>query len=462
MKNGMKVLVLNRPGAPVVSLQMAFKAGAVDEPSGRTGMAHLLEHMLFKGTRTLGTSDWKAEEPVLAELEKTGKALDALRRAGKEGGPEGAALKSKLADLQKESAKYVVKGEIDALYARNGGVGLNASTSADMTNYFVSLPSNRLELWAAIESERMRDPVLREYYTERAVVAEERRERSEAQPQGLLYRALLATAYAAHPYRNPVIGWDSDLDNLDVDATREFYASHYGPDNAVVVAVGDVEPEKFFALVERYFGDLPPRAKVEPAPTDEPEQLGHKTVHVDFDSQPEGVLAYHKPTVPSRDDYVMDVADGVLSGGAASRLVSELVYKRKLLTSVSTSNGIPGARYDNLFAVFFTPARGVSLAEAANAVRAELRKLAETPPTREELDRVIASLEADMVRGLISDAGLARRLAYYQVIAGDWRYVENLAGVLATVTPEEVAAAARKYFAPANETLATVGREGPK
>lgn len=457
LPNGLQMIVLNRPGAPVVSLHMAFKVGAVDEPSGRTGMAHLLEHMLFKGTRALGTKDWAAEEPVMAEIEKTAKKLDRLAREGKAGTPEGQALAKTLGDLQNEASRYAVKGEIDALYSQNGGVGLNASTSADMTDYFVSLPSNRLELWATIESDRMRDPVLREYYTERSVVGEERRQRSEAKPQGLMYRALLATAFSAHPYRNPVIGWDSDTDLLDVDATRDFYRRFYGPDNAVVVAVGDVQPEAFFSLVERYFGDIPARGGERATPTVEPPQAGGKTVKVTFDAQPDGVLAYHKPTLPDRADYVMDVADGVLSGGAASRLVSDLVYKRKVLTSVSTSNGLPGARYANLFAVFFTPAQGVSIEDAAAAVRVELKKLGDEPPTKDELARVIASLEADLVRGLLSDAGLARRLAYFQVIAGDWRYVERLPTVLSTVTGQEVADAARKYFTADNETLAWVG-----
>lgn len=459
--NGMTVFVLKRPGAPVVSLQMAFRAGAVDEPSGRTGMAHLLEHLLFKGTRTLGTSDWAAEEPLLAEIEKAGRELDALKRGGASEEKVSAAS-ARLVELSQRAGKYVVKGEIDGLYSRNGGVGLNASTSADMTNYYVSLPSNRLELWAAIESERMRDPVLREYYTERAVVAEERRERSETQPGGMLFQALLSAAFSAHPYRNPVIGWPSDLDYLDIEPTREFYRTHYGPDNSVVVAVGDVEPEPFFGLIERYFGDIPARGTATIPPTVEPPQAGPRAVTVYFDAQPRGVLAYHKPSLPHRDDYVMDVADGVLSSGDSSRLVRELVYKRKILNSVGTSNGFPGARYPNLFVVSFTPAESVTLEEAAQAVRDELKKLATTPPDRTELDRVLAGLEADMVRGLIQDAGLAQRLAFYQTVAGDWRYIERLPKVLAGVTPQEVADAAARYFTPENETFAVLKSKASK
>lgn len=462
LANGMTLLVLKRPGAPVVSLQMSFKVGGVDEASGRTGMAHLLEHMMFKGTKTLGTRDFAAEEPLLKEIEKVGGELDSLKRKGSGDRERLESLQKRLGELQKEEGGLVVKGEIDFLYARNGGVGLNATTSSDMTSYFVSLPSNRLELWAAIESDRMREPVLREYFTERAVVAEERRERNETQAGGMLYLALLNTAFGAHPYRNPVIGWPSDLDHLDLAATREFYNSHYGPDNAVVAAVGDVDPEGFFALVERYFGDIPARGRDFDPPTLEPAQTGPKKVVVHFASEPEAVLGYHKPTLPSRDDYIMDIVDGILSSGGAARLVNELVYKKKILASVSSNNGLPGARYDNLFAVFFSPAQGVTVDEAANAVRGELKRLTTDPPTREELDRVLAQLEAELVKGLVSDSAIARRLAFFQVVAGDWRYIEKLSEVLATVTPQEVAAAAARYFTDDNETFAAVVAGGAK
>ncbi|HSH69221.1 MAG TPA: pitrilysin family protein, partial [Deferrisomatales bacterium] len=255
LENGVTVLALRRPGAPTVSLQMTFGVGGVDEPAGRTGTAHLLEHMLFKGTRDLGTRNWGQEKPLLAQIEETGRALDGARREGREA--DAGRLAARLAELQGRHRPLVVKDEIDAIYARNGAVGFNAFTTVDLTSYIVSLPANRLELWARIESERMRDPVLREFYVERDVVEEERSQRYGADPGGLLYEALLSTADAAHPYRDPVIGWPSDLANLDPEPTREFYRRYYGPEHLVVVAVGAVDPDAFFALAERYFGDLP-------------------------------------------------------------------------------------------------------------------------------------------------------------------------------------------------------------
>jgi len=461
LANGLTALVLPRHASPTVSLQMTFRVGGVDEPAGQTGTAHLLEHMLFKGTRTLGTADWAREAPLLEQIEAVGRALDAERRRGAAADPGRVAeLSARLADLHQAHRPLVVKDEIDGIYARNGAVGFNASTSADLTSYTVSLPANRLELWARIESERMRDPVLREYYVERKVVEEERAQRYGSDPGGRLYEALLSTAYAAHPYRDPVIGWPADLGGLDLADTREFYQRHYGPDNCVVAAVGDVEPEAFFRLLERYFGPLPARGDGAGYRTEEPAQAGPKWVEVIFDAEPRLIVGFHKPTLPHRDDYVFDVIDALLSDGRSSRLVRELVDRRRVAVSVSAANGIPGARYPNLFAVFLTPVSGVAPEEAEAALLGELGRLAEEPPTAEELAKVVRRLEADRVRSLLSNAALARQLAYFQAVAGDWRYLEEHAGVLATVTPEEVARVARAYFTPENRTVAVLRPAG--
>ncbi|MBE0618697.1 MAG: insulinase family protein, partial [Proteobacteria bacterium] len=404
LANGLTVLVLPRHAAPTVSLQMTFRVGGVDEPAGQTGTAHLLEHMLFKGTRTLGTADWSREAPLLEQIETVGRALDAERRKGEAADPTRVEeLADRLAELQQAHRPLVVKDEIDGIYARNGAVGFNASTSADLTSYTVSLPANRLELWARIESERMRDPVLREYYVERNVVEEERAQRYGSDPGGRLYEALLSTAFAAHPYRDPVIVWPSDLAGLDIADTREFYERHYGPDNCVVAAVGDVDPEAFFQLAERYFGPLPPRGSGPGYRTEEPSQGGPKRVEVVFEAEPRLLVGFHKPTLPHRDDYVFDVIDAVLADGRASRTRRELVDRRRVAASVSTVNGLPGARYPNLFAVFLTPVSGVAPEEAEAAVLAELERLAEEPPTADELAKVVRRLEADRVRSLLSN-----------------------------------------------------------
>mgnify|MGYP001216237375 CR=1 FL=1 len=463
LKNGMHLLMLPRTGAPVVTLQITFKVGSVDEVEGKTGMAHLFEHMLFKGTTTLGTSDWEAERPIIEEIEAVGEELDALRAAGEGESERSRALLEELAKLQESERRYIVKDEIDAIYSRNGGTGFNAFTTPDMTSYIVSLPAGRVELWASIESARMRDPVLREFYVERDVVKEERRQRREGEPVARMMEELKAAAFTTHPYRNPVIGWPGDLDTLSVKDTRAFYKKYYGPDNAVVTAVGDINPDDFIALCERYFGPIPSSGfRRYPLPS-EPKQTEARRVELKLDAEPIAILAYHKPTLPHRDDYVLDVVDGILSYGRSSRLVRSLVEEKKVLTSVSTQNGSPGARYDNLFLLYAEPAPGVTADEALKALREELALLAAIPPTREELERVVRKMEADMVRSLLSDGGLSRRLSYFQTVAGDWRYAEENPRILKTVTPEEVSAVCAKYFAPENETavlLIPTGGEG--
>jgi len=461
LDNGLTVLVLPRHFSPTVSLQMSYLVGGIDEASGETGMAHLLEHMLFKGTKRLGTLDWTAEEPLLKEIEEVGTALDNEKRKG-DGADQSKVeqLKNQLSNLQKKHSKLVVKGEIDAIYSRNGAVGFNASTSSDMTNYTVRLPSNRLELWARIEAERMREPILREFYKERDVVLEERRQRYETDPGGRLYNALLSTAFVASPYRDPVIGWPSDIAFLDIEATRKFYEKYYGPNNACIVAVGDVEPDEFFELVEKYFGDIPRRENIVRAITEEPPRDGQRRVEVIFDAEPSLTIAYNKPTLPSRVDYVFDVIDSVLTDGRSSRLVRRLVDEKKLAASIYSANGLPGARSQNLFAFFITPLAGVEISEIESALNSELKALSENPPSREELDRVIRRIEASRVRQLISNTGLARSLAYYQMIAGDWRYMDELPAVLKTITPEEVAETARTYLTDANRTTAVLRPKG--
>jgi len=463
LKNGMRLLLLPREGAPVVTLQITFKVGSVDEVEGKTGMAHLFEHMLFKGTTTLGTRDWEAERPIFEKIEEVGAALDSLRARGEGESERAKTLAAELAELQQSERKYIVKDEIDAIYSRNGGTGFNAFTTPDMTSYIVSLPAGRIELWAAIESERMREPVLREFYVERDVVKEERRQRREGEPVARIMEELKAAAFTTHPYRNPVIGWPEDLDALGLADTRTFYKKYYGPDNAVVTAVGAVDPDDFIEVCERYFGPIPSSGFRRYPLTSEPKQVEARRVEVRLDAEPIALLAYHKPTLPHRDDYVLDVVDGILSYGRSSRLVRSLVEEKRILTSVSTQNGSPGARYDNLFLLYAEPAPGVTADEALKALREELALLAAIPPTREELVRVVRKMEADMVRSLLSDGGLSRRLSYFETVAGDWRYAEEHPRILKTVTPEEVSAVCAKYFTPENETsvlLIPAGGEG--
>jgi predicted Zn-dependent peptidase len=252
LANGLTVILVERHGAPVFSAVYGFKVGSVDELPGITGTAHLFEHMAFKGTPKIGTSDYEKERPVMDEVNRVGRELSLEIVKGDRADPEKVkSLRERLAALEKEQSRYIVKDEIDQIYNNAGGVELNAGTGTDSTQYVISLPSNRLELFCAMESERIRNAVLREFYTERSVIQEERKQTTEAVPARLLSEIFMGAAFLAHPYKNPVVGWASDIASVTLEEAAAFKAKYYTPNNCVLAIVGDVRPETAFPLIER-------------------------------------------------------------------------------------------------------------------------------------------------------------------------------------------------------------------
>ena len=328
LANGLTVLMVERHETPIVCINITFAVGGINEQIGQTGLAHLYEHMAFKGTRSVGTTDYEKEKPILDEIGTVGTELDQRQRDAiiKDGGPtadDRAAIESlqkRLKELQTQAAEYVVGNEMALLYQRHGGVGLNASTGKDLTRYMISLPANRLPLWAAIESDRMAHPVLREFYKERGVVMEERRMRNDDSPNGLLFETFTSAAFRAHGYGVPTIGWGSDILSLTPAATDIFFKTHYGPNRATIALVGDINPKETIALIEQTFGKIPAASPAPPLVTVEPEQRGERRVEVEFDAEPAMVIGYHKPTIGHPDDFVFDVIDAVLSEDSTSRL----------------------------------------------------------------------------------------------------------------------------------------------
>jgi predicted Zn-dependent peptidase len=462
LANGMTVLLVERHQTPVVSINLTFKVGGMNESTGMTGVAHLYEHMAFKGTRTLGTQDYERERPLLAELDRLYNAIE-TERASYRDGSEAASQEMKgllqaFKETQEKADSLVIGNEMALLYQRHGAVGLNASTGKDVTRYTVSLPANRLPLWAAIESDRMAHPVMREFYKERAVVMEERRSRTEDNPGGLLYEAFVAAAFQAHPYGFPTIGWASDIQKLTPGATKEFFRTYYGPGSAVVAIVGDIVPSKVIALVERSFGRIPPTPRPPSVVTIEPVQRGERRVEVEFDAEPRLVLGYHKPAINHPDDFVFDVIDSVLSDGVTSRLYRSLVVEQRLAASVFTGSGYPGTRAPNLFVVGATPLAPHTPAEVERAIYKELDRLKAEPVSKEELEKVLNNLDASLVRSLRSNSGLASQIAYFQTVSGDWRYVLRAREQIAAVTTADIQRVASQYLTKSNRTVATLVR----
>lgn len=458
LENGLTLLMVERHVSPTVSAYISFKVGAVNEDSRHRGVAHLLEHMLFKGTKTLGTRDFSAEEKQLVRIEELGQKIDDLKNQPDADPQQLETLREQLTSLQQEHRQLVVKDEFSKIYAENGGVGYNAFTSKDQTTYLINLPANKLELWAAIESDRLKNAVLREFYTEREVIREERRRSYDSSPQGLLYETLLSTAYKVHPYRDPIIGWDSDIENLTLAETRNFFKKYYSPVNMVITLVGDFDSSAALTLVQRYFGSLDPGVPVPLVVEREPPQPGERRAKITFDTEPQLMIAYHKPTMPAREDYVFDILMQVLGEGRTSRLYQSLVVKQQLVTDVSVFSA-PGSRYANLMSIMLTPRQTCSCVDIEGALYAELERLQTDLISEAELNKARRQILISIMRGLKGNSGLARTLSSYEVLGG-WEYLVDYEQKLNSVTAEEVLDVAKRYLTATNRTVVSIGREG--
>jgi predicted Zn-dependent peptidase len=464
LANGLTVLLVERHQSPVLSINVTFGVGGMNEHTGITGIAHLYEHMAFKGTRTLGTRDYEAEKPLLEELNRLNAEIEGIKeklRVAGQAEADSPGLQQKLREfkeLQERADALVVGNEMALLYQRHGAVGLNASTGKDVTRYTVSLPANRLPLWAAIEADRMAHPVLREFYKERAVVMEERRLRTEDSPQGLLSEAFTAAAFQAHPYGFPTIGWGSDILSLTPAQTDSFFRTYYAPANAVIAIVGDIRPSDVLALIEETFGKIPPGPPPPPVVTREPPQRGERRLEVEFDAEPALLIGYHKPALGDPDDFVFDVIDSVLSEGVTSRLYRRLVREQRVAATIGTDSGYPGLRAPNLFVISAIPLVPHTAKELEAAIEAEIERLKTEPVSVHEMEKVLNNLDASLVRSLRSNSGLASQLAFFQTVAGDWRYVLKARDRIAAVTPADIQRVAAKYFTRGNRTIATLIR----
>ena len=458
--NGLQLIVVERHWSPTVAFVVRFKVGSADERPGITGSAHLLEHMLFKGTEHLGTTNYQAEKPLMAKIDSMAHdmiaAINTTRKPLYRGdGHEVDSIKAEIAKVQEQEKQYIVKDEIWETYLKNGGTSLNASTGNDGTQYFVQLPSNRTELWAYMESDRMAEPILREFYSERDVVYEERRLRTDNDPNGKLYEQLYAAAYTAHPYLWPVVGWASDLETVSREEVEDFFYQHYGPNNAVIAVVGDVKFDDMVALMEKYFGSVKP-SKNPPPPVEtvEPPQTGERRVNVEYDAKPQLAIGWVSPAGGGIDKEVFDVIANLLSRGRTSRLYKSLVVEKQLATSVSASSDF--TRFPDLFTITAIPKAPHTTEEVEGAIYDELEKLKNDGPTRWELEKVRNQLDADYIRGMQSNLGMAFRLEDMQALTGDWQYITKVKELRAKVTADDVKRVIAKYLTQDRRTVATL------
>ncbi len=455
LDNGLTFLIYERPGAPVVSFYTYVDVGSAQEVPGITGLAHMFEHMAFKGTTKIGTKDYEAEALALAEVDRAYHAYDAERRRPEGADPERLAeLEQAFKQAQDEARKLVVVNEFGEIIDRSGGVGLNASTASDRTDYYISFPANRVELWAHLESERFLDPVLREFYTERDVVMEERRLRVDSQPIGRLLEQFVATAFIAHPYQSMGIGHMSDLQSFTREDALEFYNTYYNPSNMIISMAGAIDADEVVPILDKYFGRLAPGEPNPPLRTVEPEQIGERSVRIPDPSQPVYAEGYHRPAVTHPDDVVYDALADILSTGRTSRLYRSLVRDKKIAAQAFAFNGFPGNKYPTLMIFFAMPAPGHTNEEVQQAIREEIDKLKNELVSEEELERVKTRVKAGLIRGLKSNTGIAQQLANFQALFGDWRELFHQVDRIDALTREDLQRVARATFKETNRTVA--------
>jgi predicted Zn-dependent peptidase len=437
LANGLRVLLVQRQGAPVFVGQTWVKVGGVDEKPGITGIAHFFEHMAFKGTDKIGTKDYPREEKLLEELEQIVNGAADQQEALQS--PRALALSEELASVWNND-------EFSRIYVKEGGTSLNAATAKDYTYYSVGLPKSSFELWCWLESERFRRPVFRQFYQEREVVLEERRNGYDDNPTGRLYELLLQTAFTIHPYRLPNIGYPQDLRRATATKMKSFAGQYYRPDNSVVVVVGDLEPEAAFKTIERYFGRLEhsslPIPKVKEV---EPPQTAEREAVLNWDSEPLFFLAYHKPAYPAPDDAYFAILHDLLAGRKSSFLYKDLVIDRQLATSVGSGEA-PGSRFPQLFIIEATPRTGVSNDRLRDEIQRGLERFGQMPIPPELLESAKRRVRRALLDELSTDGGLASTFGEAELIHDDWQQLFQAYDLIISTKEDQVRDLVGKYL----------------
>jgi len=461
LSNGLTVIICERPEAPVFSFSTLVDAGSVQDPMLATGLAHMFEHMAFKGTEQIGTKNYAAEKPALEKVEATYAAYLAEHDKGVGQDPEKLKqLEKAWKDAKDAAEQYVVSNEFGKIIEQHGGEDMNANTSYDETTYHYSLPTNQLELWAYLESERFLHPVLREFYKERDVVKEERRMRTDSSPFGRLLEQFTEEAFTAHPYHRPTVGWMSDLNHFSATDAQNFFDKYYIPSNMVLAIAGDVKPAEAMPIIEKYFGRLPKRQHPDEATTTEPPQNSERRVELKEVSQPIYIEGYHRPDYRSKDDAVFDAITDLMSEGRTSRLYRSLVRDKKIASFSEGLTGYPGVKYPHLFAFLAVPLPGHKPEEMADAIHAEIDRLKKVDISDEELRMIKTRSKASLLRGLADNAGLATQLATYQTRYGDWKELFRSVDRIEAVTKADIRRVANEVFVDTNRTVGIIENAG--
>ena len=462
LPNGLTLIVCERPEAPVFSFSTFIDAGDVNDPSGESGLAHMFEHLAFKGTSQIGTKNYPAEKIALAKVEAANNAYEAeyLKPVGRDE-KKLEELKKAFVDAQTAAEKYVIPNQFTEVAEANGAHGLNAETGLDDTQFYWSMPENRLELWAWLESGRLSDTVAREFYKERDVVMEERRMRTDSNPIGRMIEQLLATAYVAHNYGRSGIGWPSEVSQINATEAMAFHKKYYVAGDIVVAVVGDVKASEAMPMLVKYFSKVPGGPKPEDMTTVEPQQFAEKSVVIREQTQPFYIEGYHRPNYRSPDDAVYDAIQDIMSNGRVSRMYRSLVEQQQIAAEAAGFSPFPGDKYPSLFAFFAVPLPGHTPAQMRDAIHKEIDKLKAEDVTDAELQMYKTRARADLLRGLADNQGLASALSEYQTRYGDWRELFLQLDKVDKVTKADIRRVANEVFVASNRTSTEIDTEAP-
>ncbi len=446
LSNGMRVVWYQKPDSNVFSGAVVVRVGGVDEPQGYTGIAHLLEHMAFKGTPTIGTRDYDKEKKLLAELEQ-------LQQKKIKRGPLDASEEVELKRINDELQKVWIADDFSLRYDMEGAVGTNASTAKELTKYFNSMPKDAFEFWCYMESSRLLRPVMRQFYKEKDVVLEERRMRFEDSVDGKLYEKLIATAFNEHPYHQPVIGYERDLAKLTATDLSEFHKKHYVPKKIVIGIVGGIDPKVGIPLVEKYFGQMPAReAPLEDFPV-EPPQEGERIVTLEKGDSPQAYVGYHKPAYPHPDDVPLMLASEMLVGSQTSPIRKKLILEDKKALDISYFD-VPGVMFPGLMTFGLTPAPGVSIDELITLFTKELSDDVDHGLNEQLLTEAKKRISVSFLSSFKDSSELAMSLASSELLYGSWRENIKWYDRVQQVTLDQVRGAAKKYFITSERTVA--------
>jgi len=471
LSNGLRLLMVVRHDEPTIAGGWVAHVGSANERPGITGIAHLFEHMMFKGTPTIGTRDAEKDRQIMAEQDRIreemrveeAKVRAAFRRGEIEDWqkpehqtPRWRELNQRFQELIKQQRELLVKNEFDRIYTSQGGSGMNAFTAKDLTAYFITVPANKLELWMWMESERLYRPVFREFYAERDVVYEERRLRVESTPLGKFEEAFESMVWKAHPYHWPVIGWPSDVASISKAEADAFYATYYAPQNITAILVGDFDPQTAVSLAERYFGRIPRGPQTAPEViTLEPPQPAEQRMVAEADTNPRVDVVWQSVPFQHRDGYALQVLAQVLNG-RTGRLYKRLVLERQLATSAYASQD--SMKWAGLFGISAEVREPKTPSELEEGIYEVLEELKNKEVPAEELQKVKNNFAAAEYRKLSSNMAILFQLIWQDGM-GDWREINEAGAKIQAVTAADVQRVARKYLTRENRTVALYHRK---